>query len=160
MVKIIWGCGLAWYDLRFGTSQPRFKSGHPHFIFMKTILVDAVNSFIIKGKGIFKEMQEILEEFPNKKIILTNADDEELKKFGLDNLPYLLFTLKHKPNKTSPEYYQKMLSHFSLKADEVVYFEHNPEAVKSAESVGIKTFHYDPIKKDLVALKKFLKENL
>ena len=127
---------------------------------MKTILVDAINTFVIKSQGIFKEMYDLLESFSNKKIILTNADDEELKKFGLDNMPYIVFTLKHNPNKTSPEYYQKMLSHFSLKADEVVYFEHNIEAVKSAESVGIKTFHYDPQKRDLISLKKFLKENL
>jgi len=53
-----------------------------------------------------------------------------------------------------------MLQHFSLSKDEVVYFEHNPEAVKSAESVGIKSYYYDPEKKDLEALKKFLTENL
>ena len=41
---------------------------------MKTILVDAVNTFVIKGDGIFKEMSELLEQYPNRKIILTNAD--------------------------------------------------------------------------------------
>lgn len=37
-------------------------------------------------------------------------------------------------------------------------FQYN--AVKSAESIGIKTFHYDKDKKDLVSLKNFLDKNL
>lgn len=53
-----------------------------------------------------------------------------------------------------------MLKHFSLDKDDVVYFEHNENAVKSAESVGIRTYFYDPDKKDLEALKDFLIGNL
>src|SRR3989304_9230127 len=122
---------------------------------MKTILVDAVDAFIIEGKGIFKEMYDLLETFPNRKIILTGANDEQYKKFGLDKMPYEVFTLKHNPEKTDPRYYETMLAHFGLSKDDVVYFEHNPNAVKSAESVGITSYHYDPEKKDLVALKDF-----
>jgi len=44
--------------------------------------------------------------------------------------------------------------------DDVVYFEHNADAVKSAESVGITAYNYDKDKKDLEALKKFLDESL
>ena len=127
---------------------------------MKTILVDAVNAFVIEGKGIFKEMHDLLETFPNRKIILTGANDEQFKKFGLDNMPYQVFTLKHAPEKTDPKYYEMMLVHLGLSKDDVVYFEHNEDAVKSAQSVGIKTYHYDPDKKDLKALKDFLTENL
>ena len=130
---------------------------------MKTILVDAVDAFVIESEGsfeIFKEMHDLLETFPNRKIILTGANDEQFKKFGLDKMPYEVFTLKHNPEKTDPKYFETMLEHFGLSKDEVVYFEHNPEAVKSAESVGIKSYHYDPEKKDLVALKNFLTENL
>lgn len=127
---------------------------------MKTILVDAINAFVIKEAGIFKEMYELLEEFNNPKIILTGANDEQFKQFGLDQMPYEVFTLKHNPEKTDPEYYKKMLEHFSLDAEDVIYFEHNLDAVKSAESVGIKTHHYDKDKKDLEALKYFLYENL
>ena len=130
---------------------------------MKTILVDAVDSFVIESEGsfeIFKEMHDLLETFPNRKIILTGANDEQFKKFGLDKMPYEVFTLKHNPEKTDPKYFETMLEHFGLSKDEVVYFEHNPEAVKSAESVGIKSYYYDPEKKDLGALKQFLTENL
>lgn len=75
-------------------------------------------------------------------------------------MPYEIFTLKHNPEKIDPEYFEKMLRHFSLNKDDVIYFEHNPEAVKSAESVGIKSYYYNPEKKDLNALKNFLTENL
>lgn len=130
---------------------------------MKIILVDAVYSFVIKTDGgfkIFDEMYDILETFPNRKIILTGANDEQFKEFGLDKMPYEVFTLKHNPEKTDPKYFETMLLHFGLSKDDVVYFEHNIDAVKSAETVGIKSYHYDSEKKDLVALKNFLTVNL
>jgi HAD superfamily hydrolase (TIGR01509 family) len=127
---------------------------------MKTILVDAVDTFIIEGEGVFEEMHNLLDKYPNKKIILTNANDEQMKIFGLVNLPYTLFTLKHKPDKTDPNYFKIMLKHFKLGPKEVIYFEHNNEAVKSAQSLGITAFHYNANKKDLVSLKKFIDANL
>ena len=127
---------------------------------MKTILVDAINTFVIKGEGIFEEMRDLLEKYPNKKIILTNADDEQMQKNGLNKMPYEIFTLKHNPEKTDREYYEKMLENFGLDKDDVLYFEHNEDAVKSARSVGIRTYHYDKDKKDLKELRKFLDENL
>jgi HAD superfamily hydrolase (TIGR01509 family) len=127
---------------------------------MKTILVDAVDTFIIEGEGIFQEMYKLLEEYPNKKIILTNANDEQMKIFGLDSVPYEVFTLKHEPNKPDPKYFETMLKHFDFKAEDVIYFEHDEEAVKSAQSLNITSYHYDKDKKDLVALKNFLDNNL
>ena len=126
---------------------------------MKTILVDAVNTFVVNGK-IFKKMQELLDQYPNSKIVLTNANDEQISKFGLNNLPYELFTLKHSPDKVDRVYFEKMLKNFNLNKDDVIYFEHNKEAVRSAESVGIISYHYEPKNKDLVALKKFIDKNL
>jgi len=38
---------------------------------MKTILVDAVNALVIEEHGIFKKMYDLLETYPNTKIILT-----------------------------------------------------------------------------------------
>lgn len=127
---------------------------------MKTILVDAINTFVTKDGGIFEAMRELLDGYPNRKIILTNADDGQMKKIGLDKMPYAVFTLKHDPKKTDPKYYETMLAHFGLSRDGVVYFEHNENAVRSARSVGIKTHHYDESKKDLESLKKFLDQNL
>ena len=127
---------------------------------MKTILVDAVDAFVIEGQGIFKEMHDLLETCQNRKIILTGANDEQFKEFGLDKMPYELFTLKHNPDKTDPKYFEEMFKHFNLKPEDVIYFEHNPDAVKSAESVGITSYHYDENKKDLQSLKEFLDNNL
>lgn len=127
---------------------------------MKTILVDAINTFVIKGEGIFQGMFDLLEKYQNKKIILTNADDEQMEKFGLNGMPYEVFTLKHNPDKVDPKYYKKMLEYFKLDKNDVVYFEHNADAVKSAQSVGIKAYHYDKDKKDLENLKIFLDKNL
>ncbi len=127
---------------------------------MKTILVDAVHTFIIEGQGIFKEMRDLLETFPNRKVILTGANDEQFKKFGLDKMPYEVFTLKHNPEKTDPKYFETMLQHFGLRSEEVIYFEHDPDAVKSAEAAGIKSYYYDSGKRDLEALKNFLTENI
>src|SRR5689334_8323537 len=107
---------------------------------MKTILVDAVDTFVTEGKGIYEPMFELLETYPNRKIILTNANDEQMIPFSLVNLPYELFTLKHNPDKVDPVYFQKMLENYNLTKDDVVYFEHNPKAVESAESVGILSY--------------------
>ena len=127
---------------------------------MKTILVDAVDCFVSDTGEIYKEMQDLLETYPNRKIILTGANDEQFNKFGLDKMPYEVFTLKHSPEKTDPTYYKKMLEHFGLKADEVIYFEHNPEAVKSAQSAGVNAYFFDYEKKDIAGLKEFLDSNL
>jgi HAD superfamily hydrolase (TIGR01509 family) len=131
---------------------------------MKTILVDAVNCFIVeKEEGkfeIFQNMYELLETHPNRKIILTGANDEQMIKFGLDKMPYEVFTLKHNPEKNDPGYYKTLLNKFNLSKDEVVYLEHSMEAVKSAQSVGINSYYYDNDKKDLEGLKNFLDENI
>lgn len=130
---------------------------------MKTILVDAVYCFVIpQGEefGIFKEMHEMLGTFPNRKVILTGANDEQAKEYGLDKMPYEVFSLKHNPEKDDPKYYEMMLQHFSLTAGDVVYFEHAPGAVESARKAEITTYLYDEKKADLAALKRFLEENL
>jgi FMN phosphatase YigB (HAD superfamily) len=121
--------------------------------------VDAVGTFVIEGEGVYQPMFELLEKYPNNKIILTNANDEQLAPFGLVNLPYEMFTMKHNPDKVEPIYFETMLKQYNLTAGDVIYFEHNPEAVKSAESIGIKSYFYDSEIKDLEGLKTFLDNN-
>lgn len=126
----------------------------------KIILVDAVMCFVSEKSEVFREMYDLLQGYKNKKVILTGANDEQYKEFGLDKMPYEVFTLKHNPEKTNSEYYKILLSKYNLKTEDVIYFEHNIDAVKSAQSVGIKTYFYDDNKKDLISLKKFIDENL
>lgn len=61
---------------------------------MKTILVDAVNTLVIKDEGIYKLIYDLLETYPNEKIILTNANDEQLETFNFLNWPYKFFYTK------------------------------------------------------------------
>ncbi len=127
---------------------------------MRTILVDAINGLVLEDGSILKPMHELLETYPNKKIVLTGANDEQFKRFKLDQVPYPVFTLKHNPEKTDPAYFDKLLEQYDLSADDVVYFEHNAQAAEVAKSVGIKTYFYDHTKEDMEALKKFLNESL
>lgn len=123
---------------------------------MKTILVDAVDAFVIEDEGIYQPMFELLEQYPNRKIILTGANDEQMDAFGLRKMPYEVFTLKHSPEKTDPAYYREMLSYFNLNPIDCVYFEHNDQAIKSAQSIGIPSYHYNIVERDMVGLKEFL----
>jgi HAD superfamily hydrolase (TIGR01509 family) len=127
---------------------------------MKIILVDAVNTLVIKDQGIFQEMYNLLEQYLNKKIVVTNANDEQIIIFGLDKMPYEVFTLKHDPKKIDPNYFRILIQKYGFKIEDIVYFEHNIDAVKSAQSLGINTYHYNPVKKDLVSLKIFLDYSL
>lgn len=127
---------------------------------MKTILVDAVATFVIEGEGVYKPLHDLLEQYPNRKIIVTNADENQKLSYGLVNLPYELFSLSHNPDKTDPDYFRKLLANYELTADDVIYFEHNPKAVESAQSLNIISCYYDSEKKDLSGLKKFLDQNL
>ena len=127
---------------------------------MKTILVDAINGFVLEDGSILEPMYKLLESYPNDKLVLTGANDEQFKKFKLDQVPYEVFTLKHNPEKTNPEYFNILLEEYGLTTDDVIYFEHNSEATKTAQSVGIKTYFYDHTKEDIVELKQFLDENL
>lgn len=50
---------------------------------MKTILVDAINGLVLEDGSILEPMHQLLETYPNKKIVLTGANDEQFKKFKL-----------------------------------------------------------------------------
>jgi FMN phosphatase YigB (HAD superfamily) len=127
---------------------------------MKTIFVDAINGLILEDGTVFREMQELFDSYPNRKIVLTGANDEQFKKFNLYKSPYEVFTLKHDPEKTDVRYWQILLDSYNLKPEDTIYFEHNKQAAETAQSVGIPTYFYDHTKEDLVALKKFVDENL
>lgn len=126
---------------------------------MKTILVDAIRTLVSEEGRMFEDLYDLLESYPNRKIVLTGADDAQMKAFGLHDLPYEVFTLKHDPEKSDPRYYELMLERFGLSVDEVVYFEHNEAAVASARSIGIRTLHYDKDSRNLGAVRRFLDEH-
>lgn len=126
---------------------------------MKTILVDAWNTFVLK-EGINVEMRAMLDAFPNPKIIVTNANADQMVELGIIDMPYEVYTLAHQPDKTDPGYFVKMFADKGLAIADVVYFEHNPEAVEAARSLGITAFWYDKDLKDVAAVKQFLEGHL
>jgi HAD superfamily hydrolase (TIGR01509 family) len=126
---------------------------------MKTILVDAVNTFVVDG-SINTDLQAMLDTFVNPKIIVTNANADEQVTYGLVDMPYEMFTLSHSPNKPDPLYFETLLEQYNLDAHDVIYFEHNPDAVKSAQSIGIITMQYDHVNRDIGTVKVFLESNL
>lgn len=127
---------------------------------MKTILVDAVFTFIDEEGNIDAALRLLLDTYDTKKIILTNADYQVDNKYHLNEMPYEVFTLKHNPEKTDAAYFEAMLKHLGLSKGGVVYFEHDQKAVDSAQSVGITSYLYDSEKRDIASLKQFLDANI
>ena len=125
---------------------------------MKTILVDAWNTFV-KNNTIDSDIYKILESYENQKIILTNANNKELINLEIVNMPYKVFSLSHNPNKNDKLYFIKLIEKYDLIISDLVYIEHNKEAVKSAISLGIKTYHYKP-QESTDELSQFLLKNL
>ncbi len=121
----------------------------------KIILIDAYHC-LFNEDGISNELLDILESYPNKKIVLTNADDEQMVKFGINKSPYEVFTLKHDPNKTDDGYYKKMLEYFQMKPSECIYIEHDIKAILKSRESGIESFHYQ---KDLKKVKEFISQS-
>ena len=108
----------------------------------KIILIDAVYCLVDTNGKINSDLSVLLNKYDNRKIVLTNADDKEKSVF-LRNISYETFSLKHKPDKVDSEYYRKFLESFSLNTEDLIYFEHDKQAVKSARSVGINTHYFD-----------------
>lgn len=125
---------------------------------IKTIFVDAWNTFVTE-QGVNKEMKQLLDSYSNPKIIVTNANNEQIQKLGIVNMPYPVFSLSHNPKKTDPTYFERLLSEKGLLVSEVVYFEHNEEAVNSAKSLGIETLWFKK-GSELKLLEFFLKEKI
>ena len=53
-----------------------------------------------------------------------------------------------------------LLAKYKLTKNDVIYFEHNPEAASTAKDFGINTYFYDSKARDLSSLINFLSNNL
>ena len=125
----------------------------------KVLAIDAVGCLVnFKGK-VNNDIKNLVKKFKNKKIVLTNADELE-KKIFLKNITYETFSLKHKPNKSNPKYFKKFLLKYKLEPQQLIYIEHDIKAVKSAQSLGIVTHHFNGNLKNLENfLNLFLNKN-
>lgn len=125
---------------------------------MKTFLVDAWNTFV-KEEGVDHKLKALLDRYSNPKIIVTNANKDEKEKFGIVDMPYPVFSLSHNPNKTDSNYFKQLLVCYKLNSENIIYFEHNEDAVKSAQLIGIKTLWFKK-NENLNTLKVFLDNNI
>ena len=64
-------------------------------------------------------------------------------------MPYPVFSCDHNPDKENPDYYSTFLEKHDLTIDDVVYFEHNHQNADSARSIGIPTFLYNKVEKNI-----------
>ncbi len=126
---------------------------------IKAILVDAINCLFNKDRELNEELLNILKSYNTKLIIVTNADLKdpknnpiiELKKQNID-----IFSLKGNPEKTSPEYFKEFLKKHKLQPEDIIYFDHKEENIKSAKSIGIISELY----KNNKEAKEFVENNL
>jgi len=127
---------------------------------MKTILIDAIHTFINSQGEVDEKIFELLEEYSEHKIICTNADPEKIREYNLDIMKYPVFTLSREPAKADPEYFELLMQEFNLFPSECLYIEHNKDAVTSAQSIGITSYYFDSEKRDLESLKEFINNNI
>ena len=126
---------------------------------MKTILVDAVDCFVSNKGEVNQAMYKMLERYENPKIIVTNAPDDKLSVFGLDKVPYPVFSLQKNPSKTDPTYWQIFLEKNNLSIEDVVYFEHSEEAFSLVffNKYYAKKLNFQLVKKSFQENKFFVK---
>lgn len=126
---------------------------------MKTILVDAIDVLIVDENKINQNLYNLLESYPNPKIIVTGATEEQVLRHGLDHAPYTVFNCAHNPEKSEPDYFKILMREHSLAAEDLIYFDHSEAALRSAQSVGVTTYFYNAATKDMLELKSFLDAN-
>ena len=93
-------------------------------------------------------------QYSNKKLILTNATSLEQEELGIINMPYEVFSLCHNPEKTDPLYFKTLCKKMNFKKENLLYIEHNNDALESARSFGINSFlfngNYSQVRKYLI----------
>lgn len=104
-----------------------------------------------------KKLLKILNLFDNRKILVVNG----FIKKGLQVLEgenFDGFSLEEEGiKKTNQFYFERLLEKFNLFADQVIYFDHNEDNVKSAQSLGILSIQYDGSNEKI---RNFIEENI
>jgi FMN phosphatase YigB (HAD superfamily) len=124
----------------------------------RTILADGMHTIYDRNFNINKELLEIIDFFDTKKILVVNGFREKGKEVLKNSSITEAFSLEEKQiKKENPEFFEVLLSRFDLKPKDLIYFDHDENNVKSAESVGIISRHYTNNNEEI---KDFIGENL
>jgi leucyl-tRNA synthetase/ADP-ribose pyrophosphatase YjhB (NUDIX family) len=122
-----------------------------------TILIDAVFCLINKtesGMSLNQELFDYLERLPQRKIVVTNAKDQNLVTIKqLVGDKFEVFSLRFDPEKTDPKFYETMIKNLSIDTSSTIYFDHNTDNLKSAKSNGIHCFQYTSNQQAISTLK-------
>jgi alanyl-tRNA synthetase len=122
---------------------------------IKVILTDAINALIDKSGKLNKELAEILQNTGKKIVVVTNAEISEIKS-KLGNYNFEIFSLLRNPEKSNSKYFKVLLEKYNLKPEEVIYFDHKEENIKSAKENTINCVKY----KDNNQIKTFIEANM
>ncbi len=128
----------------------------------RVILVDGMHCIYDKDFNINLELLKFLNDLNTHTILTVAGFREKGKELVKTSDPskesnWEAFSLEEKGiKKDNPEFYKKLLEKFNLSPSEVIYFEHDKNAVKTAEKVGIMSKHYT----GLDSIKKFIEDNL
>lgn len=121
----------------------------------KTILVDGMHCLYSDKFEINEELLQTISNFNARKILVVNGYKKEAEEL-LNAHGYEVFCLQEDGlKKDQPEFFLKLLAKYSLKPEEVIYFDHLDANVDSAKSVGITSELYTEVPKT----KQFIEQN-
>lgn len=127
----------------------------------RTILVDGMFCIYNDNFEVNNEILEIVNSINTKKILVINGFREKgeklLKKYG-----FSAFSMEEEGiKKDNPKFFDTLLKKFKLKPEEVIYFDHDKDNVKTAQSLGILSNHYNKDETKIIdKLKEFVNDNL
>jgi len=100
-----------------------------------------------------RKLLDILLSFSVKKILVVNGFREKGKKAtGLEAFSLEEDGIKKKDKK----YFQRFLSQYKLKTEDVLYIDHSKENITCAQSLGIRSLQYTNDEEVQTFLKKYL----
>jgi alanyl-tRNA synthetase len=128
----------------------------------RLILVDGMDCVYDEDFKINEELLKIINNFNTHTILTVNGFREKgynlikSQSTGYDT-NWKAFSLEEeKIKKENPEYFNTLLKRFNLVPEEVIYFDHDKNSIKTAEKLGILSKHYT----DINSIKKFIEDNL
>jgi HAD superfamily hydrolase (TIGR01509 family) len=120
-----------------------------------TLLVDGMFCLYDKDFRINEELLGLLKNIDNKKILVVNGYKDEAEEL-LKNHGFEVFSFEGKIKKDNEQFFKKLLEKYSLNKEDVIYFDHAEENIKSARNVGILSELY----KNNNQIKKFIEPNI
>ena len=122
----------------------------------KTILVDGMFCIYDESFKVNTELLRIVCSFKAQKILVVNGFREKGKKV-LEGNGFEAFSLEEEGiKKNNSLYFQRLFVKYTLKSEQLLYFDHDEKNVETAGKLGIISLHYSTPEK----VRTFLEENI